>query len=97
MVKHDSAFLRMWCSFKQQVIKKICLIIIAALGICQQTANAQQPPSVVILPFEIFSEKDLKKVGIASDSPMSVGAIVFICCGHQIHHRNILRERYLKD
>jgi len=47
--------------------------------------------------FEKFSEKDLKKVGIASDSPMSVGAIGFICCGHQKHHRNILRERYLKD
>lgn len=59
MVKHDSAFLRMWRSCKTQVINKICLIIIAAMGICQQTANAQQPPSVVILPFEIFSEKDL--------------------------------------
>jgi uncharacterized damage-inducible protein DinB len=47
--------------------------------------------------FEKFSEKDLKKVGIASDSPMSVAAIGFICCGHQKHHRNIIRERYLKD
>lgn len=47
--------------------------------------------------FEKFSEKDLRKVGIASDSPMSVAAIGFICCGHQKHHRNILRERYLKD
>lgn len=47
--------------------------------------------------FEKFSEKDLRKVGIASDSPMSVAAIGFICCGHQKHHRNIIRERYLKD
>lgn len=46
--------------------------------------------------FEKFSDKDLKKVGIASDSPMSVAALGFICCGHQKHHRNVIRERYLK-
>ena len=47
--------------------------------------------------FEKFSNETLKKVGTASDSPMSVAALGFICCGHQRHHRNILRERYLKD
>jgi uncharacterized damage-inducible protein DinB len=47
--------------------------------------------------FEKFSEKTLKIAGIASDSPMSVAALGFICCGHQKHHRNVLRERYLKD
>ncbi|MGB5361331.1 DinB family protein [Eudoraea sp.] len=47
--------------------------------------------------FEKFSDETLKKVGIASESPMSVAALGFICCGHQRHHRNILRERYLKD
>ena len=47
--------------------------------------------------FEKFSEKTLKRAGIASDSPMSVAALGFICCGHQKHHRNVLRERYLKD
>ena len=47
--------------------------------------------------FEKFSDEDLNKVGIASNSPMSVAALGFICCGHQRHHRNILRERYLKD
>jgi len=47
--------------------------------------------------FEKFSDKTLKRAGIASDSPMSVAALGFICCGHQKHHRNVLRERYLKD
>lgn len=47
--------------------------------------------------FEKFSDKTLKRVGIASDSPMSVAALGFICCGHQKHHKNVLRERYLKD
>ncbi|MGD9175581.1 MAG: hypothetical protein PVF29_15570, partial [Desulfobacterales bacterium] len=59
MVKHVSAFFKVWRSFNIQVINKICLVIIAALGICLQTAHAQQPPNVVILPFEIFSKDDL--------------------------------------
>lgn len=47
--------------------------------------------------FEKFSNEDLKKVGLVSDSPMSVAALGFICCGHQRHHRNILRARYLNN
>lgn len=45
--------------------------------------------------FESFSSNDLKKVGVASDAEMSVAALGFILCGHQKHHRDILRERYL--
>ena len=37
----------------------------------------------------------LHNMGIASDSPMSVAALGFIICGHQKHHRNVIRERYL--
>ena len=59
MVKHDSAFYKVWRFFYIQVINKICLVIIAASGIYPQTAHTQQPPSVVILPFKIFSEADL--------------------------------------
>ena len=59
MIKHDSVFFKVWRSIHIPVINKICLVIIAALGIYPQTAHAQQPPSVVILPFEIFSEDDL--------------------------------------
>ncbi|MGD8992382.1 MAG: outer membrane protein assembly factor BamA [Desulfobacterales bacterium] len=59
MVKHDSAFFKVWRSYNIQVIKRKCLVIIAVLSICLQTAHAQQPPSVVILPFKIFSADDL--------------------------------------
>jgi outer membrane protein insertion porin family len=59
MVKHDSAFFKVWRLYKPQVINIICLVIIAVLGINRQAAHAQQPPSVVIMPFEIFSEDDL--------------------------------------
>lgn len=45
--------------------------------------------------FTSFDNEVLKRLGKASDSPMSVGALGFIICGHQRHHRNVLRERYL--
>ena len=59
MIKHDSTFLKVRRSFKTRVINKLCLIIMVVMGICLQAAIAQQPPSVVILPFEIFAEQDL--------------------------------------
>ncbi|MFK7811291.1 MAG: DinB family protein [Maribacter sp.] len=45
--------------------------------------------------FKSFDELVLKRLGTASNSPMSVAAIGFITCGHQRHHRDIIRERYL--
>jgi uncharacterized damage-inducible protein DinB len=48
-----------------------------------------------ILLFSTFTEEMLLRTGTASGVQMSVGALGFICCGHQKHHRNILRERYL--
>jgi uncharacterized damage-inducible protein DinB len=47
-----------------------------------------------ILLFDNLPDKVLKQAGTASNVKMSVGALGFICCGHQRHHRNILRERY---
>ncbi len=48
-----------------------------------------------VLLFSQFSEEDLNRMGTASEAPVSVAALGFICCGHQKHHRNVLRERYL--
>lgn len=45
--------------------------------------------------FKSFSSDVLKRVGIASDSEMSVRAMGFIISGHQAHHLNIIRKRYL--
>lgn len=47
--------------------------------------------------FENFNAEVLMRKGVASNAPMSVRALGFIMCGHQKHHRNILRERYLTD
>jgi outer membrane protein insertion porin family len=46
-------------SLKAQKVTSICLIVIAIMGLSSHIAAAQPPASVVILPFEIFSEKDL--------------------------------------
>ncbi|WP_405566100.1 DinB family protein [Polaribacter sp. Asnod6-C07] len=45
--------------------------------------------------FESFSDKDLLKIGIGSGNKMSVRALGFIFSGHQTHHLNIVKERYL--
>lgn len=45
--------------------------------------------------FETMDRLDLHKIGSVSNGTMSVAAIGFIICGHQKHHRNVIRERYL--
>lgn len=45
--------------------------------------------------FESFSESALKNTGKASDSLLSARAAGFIICGHEIHHTQIIQERYL--
>ena len=45
--------------------------------------------------FKNFNEIELKRTGIANNSVMSVAAAGFIICSHEIHHQNIINERYL--
>jgi len=45
--------------------------------------------------FSSFDEAALHNKGTASGSQMSVAALGFIILGHQRHHRDIIRERYL--
>lgn len=45
--------------------------------------------------FETLDDAMLRHTGIASDLQWSVGGLGFVICGHQRHHRNIIRERYL--
>lgn len=42
-----------------------------------------------------LDDATLKQKGTASGSPASVAALGFIILGHQRHHRDIIRERYL--
>lgn len=45
--------------------------------------------------FDNLQDTMWDRVGVASDTPISVRALAFIICGHEIHHFNILRQRYL--
>jgi uncharacterized damage-inducible protein DinB len=45
--------------------------------------------------FRTFTDEQLSFMGTASEKPVSVRAIGFIICGHQKHHLNIFKERYL--
>ena len=45
--------------------------------------------------FNSFSDDMLKHIGTASNSPISARAIGFIIIGHEAHHCNVIKERYL--
>lgn len=45
--------------------------------------------------FSSFSKKMLEQIGNASEADMSVRAIGFILIGHEKHHIDIIKERYL--
>ena len=44
---------------------------------------------------ESLDEEMWTRMGIASNTPASVSAMLHLLYGHQSHHLNILRERYL--
>ena len=42
-----------------------------------------------------LSDEALARRGTASDAPVSARALAWIIAGHELHHRGLLRERYL--
>ncbi|OYQ46931.1 DinB family protein [Flavobacterium aurantiibacter] len=47
--------------------------------------------------FKSFKPAQLQNVGTASDKAVSVRALGFIILGHQQHHINVFKERYLDE
>lgn len=45
--------------------------------------------------FRNFDEKELLRTGTANRAIVSVRALLFIIAGHELHHINILKDRYL--
>jgi uncharacterized damage-inducible protein DinB len=45
--------------------------------------------------FKSLSEEALSEIGTASGNPMSARAAGYIIAGHDLHHLNIIKERYL--
>ncbi len=48
-----------------------------------------------IAMFRNFSDEMLKRIGEASSNPMSARAAGFIIVGHEKHHCNVIKDRYL--
>ncbi len=48
-----------------------------------------------ILMFRQLKKEAWERTGIASGNTVSVRALAYSIAGHEIHHRNILREKYL--
>ncbi len=48
-----------------------------------------------ILMYNSFSADILKRTGKANNSVLSVRAAGFLICGHEIHHKEIIKDRYL--
>ncbi len=48
-----------------------------------------------IIMFTNFTEEMLKRIGTASNNPMSARAAGFVIIGHEKHHCNVIKERYL--
>ncbi len=42
-----------------------------------------------------FTEEQLKRIGVVNKNVITVNAICYILFGHNIHHQNILQEKYL--
>lgn len=48
-----------------------------------------------VMLFKSFSEEQLLRLGNASNHSVSVRAIGFVILGHQLHHFEVIQERYL--
>lgn len=46
--------------------------------------------------FDSFDDAAATRTGVASGCRFSLRAIAYILVGHEIHHRKVLRERYLE-
>jgi len=55
--------------------------------------NAQRESTIQL--FSNFTDDMLLQIGVASGNPMSVRALGFVTAGHETHHCNIIKERYL--
>jgi uncharacterized damage-inducible protein DinB len=45
--------------------------------------------------FKSFDDEMMNQIGTANGKPVSVRALLFAILGHELHHRNIIQERYM--
>lgn len=64
-------------------------------NICDLLSEYKNVRLATISLFESFDEIALTEIGVVSNSPLSVRAVAFIIVGHEDHHLQIIKERYL--
>jgi hypothetical protein len=47
--------------------------------------------------FKHFSDAEWRRIGTASDNPVSARALAYTIAGHELYHNALLRERYLAE
>lgn len=45
--------------------------------------------------FKSLNDEEKQRVGIASNQPVSVNALMYIIAGHELHHLSIIKKLYL--
>lgn len=79
--------------FDQEVFARNSNANVRSIGSIIKEYQATRNSTITL--FESFDESTLRLLGTASNAKISVGALGFLIGGHQKHHRNIIRERYL--
>lgn len=51
--------------------------------------------STTIELFKSFDDEMLSRIGIANDTKRSVRSIGYLAAGHELHHLEVIKERYL--
>lgn len=66
-----------------------------ARSIASLLAEYDAVRAATVALFDTFGEDELNRRGTANGGPATVRALLFIIPGHERHHLNIIRERYL--
>ena len=66
-----------------------------ARSIASLLAEYDATRAATVALFDSFTEQQLARCGTANGGPASVRALLYIIPGHERHHLNIIRERYL--
>jgi oxalate decarboxylase/phosphoglucose isomerase-like protein (cupin superfamily) len=45
--------------------------------------------------YRSFTDEQMVRMGVASNHPVSVRALVYMTAGHELHHLKIVKEKYL--
>ena len=66
-----------------------------ARSIASLLAEYDATRAATVVLFDSFTEEQLNRRGTANNGPATVRALLYIVPGHERHHLNIIRERYL--